>query len=119
MRAARHTWDFIAQECGYADRGSAYNAVQVALAAIPHEAVEELRAIELESLDKAEKALEARVDKGDTYAVDSMLRIKAHRAKLTGLYESPKDTGLGEVKEALREFLADARASAPAPAEVD
>ena len=109
MRTQRYSWDVIAQECGYASRGAAYNAVQRELAEIPREAVEELRAIELDSLDRAEEALQPALAKGSTYAVDSMLRIKAHRAKLTGLIEAPKDTGLGEVKEALAEFLAQAR----------
>lgn len=109
LRAQRYPWDYIARECGYSDRGAAYNAVQRELAAIPREAVEELRKVELESLDTAEAALAKRLAKGDTFAVDSMLRIKHLRAKLTGLYDAPKDTGLAEVQQALQEFLAQAR----------
>jgi len=111
LRAQRYGWEHIAQECGYASRGAAYTAVQNELKKIPREAVEELRLVELESLDQAEAALQKRLAKGDTYAVDSMLRIKAQRAKLTGLYEQAPETGLGEVKDALRGFLAGARAA--------
>lgn len=69
-------------------KATAYNRVQRALAAIPAEAVDEFRRLEMERLDailevamtKAQSA-----DKGSLFAVDRVLAIMDRRAKLMGL----------------------------------
>lgn len=106
LRAQRFSYDDIAKACGYANRSSAFNAVKRELAKIPREAAKELRISELESLDAAERAIARDVARGDLKAIDRMLRIKDARAKLTGLYEEPAETGVDEVKEVLGAWLA-------------
>lgn len=88
LRIQRYSWDYIAREVGYQHGASAYNAVKKHIESIPREAVEELRRMELESLDMAEKALQTQINNGDTTAINAMLNVKAQRAKLTGLYEN-------------------------------
>lgn len=106
LRAMRVPYDQIAKELGYANRSSAFNAVQRALAEIPREAAKELRIAELESLDIAESALAKRLAQGELQAIDRMIRIKDMRAKLTGLYEEANSTGVDEVKNVLADWLA-------------
>lgn len=88
LRIQRYSWDYIAKELGYASRGSAYSAVQAHIKNIPREAAEELRALELESLDVAEKSLKNGIDGGDPQSINTMLKVKEQRAKLVGLYET-------------------------------
>lgn len=101
---------------------TAYERVQRAIAAVPYEAVDELRRVELESLDELEtKAREVllathyKVDHGKVIcltedgdpllddapvlqAITSILRIKDMRAKLTGTY-APTKTAVTVVQE--------------------
>lgn len=58
------------------------------------EGVETLRQSELASLDIAEATLADRILKGDIKAIEAMLKIKAHRAKLAGLYAETPDTAI-------------------------
>jgi len=101
LRSGRVGWQEIANECGYASRGAAYNAVQREIAKIPREAVSELRLIELDALDRIERVALAQALTGNLGAIDRVLRIKDARAKLTGLYEAPSDSGIDEVKTVL------------------
>ena len=105
------TYDHIARELGYADRGEAHKAVQRALVAIVQEAAEEVRAVELDRLDmlwraglKVLRAKHVTVQNGKVVmldgeplsddapvlnAIDRLLRIMERRAKLLGL-DAPK-----------------------------
>jgi hypothetical protein len=110
------TYDHIAAELGYADRGDAYKGVQRALVAIVQEAAEEVRAVELDRLDMLWRAglkvlrakhvtvsngkvIYLRDDQGNETpllddapvlnAIDRLLRIMERRAKLLGL-DAPK-----------------------------
>jgi hypothetical protein len=56
LRGKGWTFQRIANELGYASKGKAYEGVQRALAEIPREAVEELRQMELERLDRLYQA---------------------------------------------------------------
>lgn len=91
---------------------TAWLRFQRALAAVPYEAVEELRRVELESLDEQERRLlkvqetvHYRVDHGNVIEIDgvpmvdtapivttamAILRVKDMRAKLTGEYAPTK-----------------------------
>lgn len=97
----RVPWDTIAERLGYASRGAAYNAVKREIAKIPREAVNELRTVELESLDRLEQVAIRQALQGNLGAIDRVLRIKDARAKLTGLHDAPADTGIEEVKSVL------------------
>ena len=90
LRMKRYSWDQIAERVGYKSRSAAYEAVQKHIRNIPREAIEELRRYELESLDAAERTLADRISEGDDDAINTMLKVKTHRARLTGLFE---DTG--------------------------
>lgn len=105
LRAMRAPWDTIMKQCGYSSRGAAYTAVKRELSRIPREAAKELRISELETLDVAQRALGVRIASGDLGAIDRMLRIMDARAKLTGLYEEPAETGVDEVKAVLAAWI--------------
>lgn len=90
LRAQRLSYDEIAQQCGYADRGSAHRAVQRELDRAVVKDVEELRREEAASLDALEvvcwKRLEEEgFEKAQMFAVDRIIAIKERRAKLMGL----------------------------------
>lgn len=101
LRTMRVSWDTIAQRLGYSSRGSAYNAVQREIRRIPREAVNELRNIELESLDRMEQAAISQALAGNLGAIDRVLRIKELRGKYTGVFEGVADSGIDEVKGVL------------------
>lgn len=105
MRARRMTYQQIADRIGWGSRGTAHQQVAKELKLIPREAAKELRQIELESLDQAERALGARIMQGDLGAIDRMIKIKDMRAKLTGLYEPAADSGVDEVRVVLGAFI--------------
>lgn len=98
MRVQRYSWDTIAKDLGYKNGNSARMAVQRYMRRYPMESIETLRQTELDSLDVAEVALADRIRKGDLKAIETMLRIKHHRARLAGLYAevagSPLDAEL-------------------------
>jgi len=107
MRIAGKTYEQIATELRYPNRGVAYRAVQRIIAADVRETADELRALELERLDRLYQAgmqvLEAKhytVQKDGVIwhdgkpleddapilaAIDRLLKIQDRRAKLLGL----------------------------------
>jgi len=112
LRTQRVSFDDIAKTCGYASKGAAYNAVKRELNKIPREAAKELRTVELEKLDRAERAIALRVNNGDVQAIDRMLKITDMRARLSGLYEEVADTGVDEVKLVLAAWLSKVQTTA-------
>src|SRR5690606_10490232 len=60
----------------------------------PMESIETLRQTELDGLDLAESALAERIRAGELRAIETMLKIKHQRARLTGLYAAGLDTAL-------------------------
>lgn len=86
LKVQRYSWDTIAEKLGYKSGPIARMAVQRYMERIPVEAIEELRRTELAGLDAAEVALAERIRKGDIKAIEAMLKIKHHRARLAGLY---------------------------------
>lgn len=97
----------------------AHRLVKAALADIPRDAADELRAVELERLDEIELRLRARLRSGDISVTNQLLRVAESRAKLTGIYQLPTGTGdLGSVRVVFEGFRADLEqqlASIPAP----
>lgn len=87
LRSLGWTYQRIADHVGVT-KATAYNRVQRALSAIPAEAVDEFRRLEMERLDTIlaiamDKALSN--DKGALFAIDRVLAIQERRAKLMGL----------------------------------
>ncbi|MCT9000791.1 helix-turn-helix domain-containing protein [Microbacterium memoriense] len=109
LRALGHPLDRIASELGYAHASSASKAIQRALDRIPLEAAKRLRETELHALDLAQRSLADKIVRGHLGAIDSMLRIMHHRARLLGLYEPQTDSGIAEVTAVLAAWLGKVR----------
>lgn len=89
LRKAGVGFGDIAERLGYADASGAYRAVKTALKKTLQEPADEVRRIELERLDRMLLGLWPKATKGDTWAVDRVLRIMERRAGLLGL-DAPK-----------------------------
>ena len=80
----------IAQQCGFASKGAAHNAVQRELARNISTNVDEMRREELATLEYLEQTCLKRMrdeqyEKSMLFAVDRLLQISERRAKLMGL----------------------------------
>lgn len=95
MKVHRFSWETIARELGYKSADVARKTVERYIQRLPRESMEALRALELEGLDRAESALADHIRQGDPQAINSMLKIKHHRARLMGLYA--KGSSLADV----------------------
>ncbi|WP_353647943.1 hypothetical protein ABLG96_13785 [Nakamurella sp. A5-74] len=99
LRLEGHSYEQIAQRAGYADRGSAYRAVETGRKAILAEPAEALRDFELDRLDAMLRAAndiragaaEAGEPELQLKAIDRLLRIVESRRKLLGL-DAPTKT---------------------------
>lgn len=109
LRLLGYSYDRIARELGFAHRSAARKSVERALKAIPREAALELRQIELERLDLAQQRIAKQIMSGHLGAIDRLLRIMDHRAKLLGLYEPQPDSGIAEVVSVLGAWLGKVR----------
>ena len=79
------SYDAIAKEVGYANRGTAWRTVTKALAERTDMAVRQLRAMEGERLDALQKAVWGEAVAGDLKAVDAVLKVIHARVRLFGL----------------------------------
>ncbi len=84
LRKAGYTYERIGAQFGVT-RQAVCNSVQKALQQQQAEAVGDLRTLENERLDDMLRAIYATAVKGDTGAIDRILRIMERRAKLLGL----------------------------------
>lgn len=85
LRAQGWTYEQIADELGYANRGTVCHIVHDALTARQVEAVDDLRFLERERLDALQVALWDKAMNGDTKAAESVLGIVMARIRLLGL----------------------------------
>lgn len=104
LRRAGWSFDDIAEEVGYANKGSAHRAVKQGIAAITREAASELIELELSRLDDLLAGLYENARNGDLFAVDRALKIADQRAKFLGLYDHKPDDTSAEVRAALTGF---------------
>lgn len=109
LRALGYPLDRIASELGYAQASSVSKAIQRALDRIPVEAAKHLREVELRTLDLAQRSLADGIVRGHLGAIDRLIRIMDHRAKLLGLYEPQPDTGVAEIAAVLGAWLGKVR----------
>jgi hypothetical protein len=79
------SYDDIASELGYANRGTAWRVVSKALTKRVDSAVDEYRQMELARLDALQVALWSKAMDGDVRSVDAILRIIDRRIRLLGL----------------------------------
>lgn len=96
LRRAGATYQQIADECGFAGPSGAYDAVRSALNKARSEPADDLRELELSRLDEMQTGLWEGAISGDSDAVNAVLRLMGHRARLLGLErrESPIKTKL-------------------------
>lgn len=83
------TFDEIAERLHFANRSSAWKAVQRAIKLTDVAATrDEHRAVELARLDEMTSALAPKIKQGDLAAMDRALAIAKHRARLLELFSS-------------------------------
>lgn len=85
LRRAGVSFDVIATQVGYRDRGAAYKAYKRALARTLQQPAAELRDLEVDRLDRLLTAVWPKALRGDLAAVDRVLRVAERRARLLGL----------------------------------
>jgi transposase-like protein len=81
------TYQQVADELGYANRGTVYRIVHHALARDTTEAVGTLQELEVARLDALQAALWDRAVEGDVAAARTAMRIIIARCRLLGLYD--------------------------------
>lgn len=106
LRRAGWSFDDIAAEVGYANRGTAHKAVKQAIADITRESAQELLELELARLDDLQAGAYEKAREGDLFAVDRVLKIIDQRAKFLGLYDRKPEDPTADVKGALLDFAA-------------
>lgn len=80
-----NSYDKIAAEVGYANRGTAWRTVHNALRERTDDAVDLYRSQEIERLDRLQRAVWADAMAGDVRATNAVLRIIDQRVRLLGL----------------------------------
>ena len=85
LRCQGWTYEAIAEELGYASRGTVFTVVHTALAAQEADETENLRALETERLDRLQGALWDRAMAGDVGAIREGRRIVEARIRLLDL----------------------------------
>lgn len=85
LRAQGRTYEDIARELGYANRGTVCHIVSDALKARTDEAVDTLRSLEAQRLDALQAALWDKAMAGDVSAAQAAIRIIISRCRLLGL----------------------------------
>jgi hypothetical protein len=93
-----HTWEEVAQVCGYASRGSAHSAVTAHLRRNVDQNVTDMRAIEGRRFDADELRLRQIIatstdEKMVIRAIEARTRLSARRARLFGL-DAPLNVSL-------------------------
>lgn len=99
LRRAGVTYDVIAERLMYANKGGAHKAVQRALKRTLQEPADELRALELDRLERLQVAVWPKAMRGDVASIDRVLRIAERRSKLLGL-DLPPPRDRSDVVEA-------------------
>lgn len=85
LALAGHSYDEIAMEVGYQNRGTAWRAVQDSLNSRISEAVTDYRELELARLDALQAAHWPQAVAGSVRSADLVLRVMDRRMKLLGL----------------------------------
>ncbi len=95
MAAGGCTYQQIADELGYANRGTVHRLVRQALEAQQVESVELLRTVEVQRLDALQAALWPAAMAGDLEAANTCVRLILARSKVLGLVETPPSKRIG------------------------
>lgn len=106
LRLSGLSYEQVATEVGYYDRGAARLAVMTALKNVQAQNVEELRELEGARLDRLQAAVWRQAMQGDVQSVRAVIRISERRSKLLGLDAPLKVEWTGEVDAQLGELRA-------------
>lgn len=104
LRRAGWSFEDIATEVGYANKGSAHRAVKQGIADITRESATELLELQMSRLDDLMAGAYEAARNGDLFAIDRVLKIIDQQAKFTNLYEHKPDDTSSEVRAALVGF---------------
>ena len=85
LRYLGKSFEQIAREMGFNDRGNAYRAYKKAMENNVIEAPEEIRAIEIQRLDRMTETLMEQLENGNFKIIPYLLHVMDRRAKLLGL----------------------------------
>lgn len=97
LALAGFSYDEIARQVGYSNRGTAWRVVQKALNERAVESVDELRELALARLEKLLKAYLPKALAGDVAATNLVLRVIAQEIRLLGLELTGKSAPAGPV----------------------
>jgi hypothetical protein len=86
LAVAGHSYQAIADQMGYANRGTVYRIVQEALKAHQATSIDEVRELEATRLDALQAAFWPDAMSGSWQAGQTVLKIMEQRAKLLGLH---------------------------------
>lgn len=114
LRKQGATYEVIARECGYGDRGAAYNAIKRELARSLREPADDVRKLEVDRLDDLFKVYYAMALNGDGWSMDRVLRIMERRAAFLGLDTRPDTQTAGSIVVEIPSDLAAAIRGVPA-----
>ena len=92
LGTAGRTYDQIATELGYANRGAVYRVVANALETQTVDAVENLRCLEVERLDMIQVAMWQKAMDGDVPSAIAVVRCIMSRCRVLGLERSSAPT---------------------------
>jgi len=106
LRRAGWSFDDIAAEVGYANKGSAHRAVKQGIADITRESASELLELEPSRLDDMFSGLYELTRNGDPFSVDHALKIIELRARFLGLFDKKPEDGAADVRGAIAGLLA-------------
>lgn len=102
LRRAGWSFEDIAAEVGYANKGSAHRAVKQGIAAITRESATELLELQMSRLDDLMAGAYEAARNGDLFAIDRVLKIIDQQAKFTNLYDrEPEDDNIARAGAAL------------------
>lgn len=82
LRKAGATYDQVAQQVGYSNRGTAYRAVQAALDELPGETIAETMLLDEQRLEQLVMALWPKAIKGEGWAAERIVKVIELRLKL-------------------------------------
>ena len=109
LHAKRIPYEEIAQQCGYTNKGTAYNVIHNALKERKFEAVDTYRKQELAYLDMLQQEADKLIfdtpkGKPDLFAIDRALAISQARRALLNL-DVPKDAAANVILPVVREIV--------------
>ena len=85
LKTAGLTYEQIAVKLGYANRGTVYRLVSETIKAQTVEAVDQLRSLEVERLDRLQFAVWQKAMEGDVPSAAVVIRVVMARCRLLGL----------------------------------